>query len=357
MNHRFEYGAVCGVNQDPEPLFYMCDNIHLARTNALATALFGPRHCLRNVDPSILLDNLKNRGPTRAEFYEMFITACDMARKSPVWNEAPPFCEGVPKLDVIATLFLFTMQEPYPAYRLVTDVFALTGQRAVFKEQRSFIKLLLIAQRCIPLVDQSLYQYSGSLFFGFRHHPASASVPVECLFPVGQNISLAAPTFCSACADDVKCRYPEEGVCVEIVGAASLKLAPGVLSSFCEEEYLPVFPLKVHVNSCERADHESFFNGWIVTLEVVANSNCYLSAFKDKAASEDDEDDYVGRHFQEKKHLTVDASSSTSSSSVAAADVVQPSSTSSFARLSGGIRFPSTATLKAADLAAIVCFL
>ena len=348
MNHRFEDGAICGINRDPEPFLHMCDNIHLAKSNALATALFGPRHCLLNVDPSILLDTMKNRSPTRAKFHEMFVTASDLARKSPVWQELPPLCEDVPKLDILATLFLFTMQEPYPAYRLITDVFALSGQRAAFKEQRSFIKLLLIAQRCIPLVDQSLYHYSGPLFFGFGQLAGSPPSPlffesVERLFPVGQSISLNAPIFCNARADDVKCRYPA-GVCVEIVGAAALKLVPGVLSCWHDVEYLPMFPLKVHVKSREKAGA-----GWFVTLEVMTSNDCYLSAFRPKTAS-DDEDDYVGRYFQEKKHSTVDASSSASSSSVAAA-------TSSSARLTHGICFPSTSTLKASDLAAVVGFL
>ena len=351
MNCRFEHGAVCLTNQDPEPFFCMCDGAQLARTNALATSMFGPGRCLMNANPSILVGSMKNRAPVRAEFYEMFVNASEMSQNSPLCKELPVLCEGVPRHQVLAALFLFTMQGPYPAYRLITDIFVNPGQRELFKEQQSFMKLLLIAHRSIPRGDGGLYRHSGPLFFGFGHHPAGLSIPdvVEQYLPVGKSIYLPAPIFCSTSADVVRLRCPE-GVCVELVNAEAIKLVPGALSSFSETEYLPVFPLKVLVKSCEKVG-----TCWSVTLEAVVSSfsERHLSTFKPQLVS-DDEEDFVQQHFREKKYLTVQSMCAPSSLSVACESVVP--STSSSARFSNSTSCPSIAALKASDIAAIVGF-
>jgi hypothetical protein len=348
MTHRFEYGAIGGLNRHLHSFIRICDNVELARSNPLAVSIFGPGHCLLNVETSYLRCILQNQRPTRSEFHEIFVNAYEMARKSPLSNELPLLCEGVPRLDVLAALFIFTMQEPFPLYRLITDIFSLTGRPELFKELCPFLKLILIALRSIPPVKRfsELHTYEGPLFFGFDSHPSCTSISeiIERHFPVGKDISLAAPIFCSPSADVVVRRYPE-GVCVQIANAGAVKLVPGVLSSFSEEEYLPAFPLTVRVNSCE-----SVGATWLVEVEVVTTSipMCYLSAYTPKRTS-DEEEDRIGQNFREKKYLTVDVSSS--------AMVASESVTSSVSRASSVISCPSLSALKASDFAAIVGFL
>jgi hypothetical protein len=349
MDCRFEHGAVCLTDQVPEPFFCMCDGVHLAKTNALGTSMFGPGRCLMNADPSILVGSMRYRAPARAEFYEMFVNASEMSLNSPLWKELPVLCEGVPRHQVLAALFLFTMQGPYPVYRLITDVFAKPGKRELFKEQQSFMKLLLIAHRSIPRGDGCLYRHSGPLFFGFGHHPDGLSIPdvVEQYLPVGKSIFLPAPTFCSASADVIMLRYPE-GVCFELVNSDAIRLVPGVLSSFSETEYLPAFPLKVLVKSCKKVG-----TCWSITLEALVSSHSdrYLSIFKPTSI---DEEDFVQQHFREKKYLTVRSMCALSSLPVARESALP--STSICARFSNSTSCPSIGALKAPDIAAIVGF-
>ena len=344
MDSRSEVGALCGLNRrvSPSPIFCVCDDVVLPKSNPLAVSLLGPGSCLLNADPSILTDGLKGRGPTRAQLYQIFVTACEMARKSPLLHELPMLCEGAPRLDVLAALFVFTTEEPYPIYRFVTDIFSHATERGLYTNHRAFLKLILIAQRAFPRSHDHPYRHNGSIFFGCSPNPSCPSAASASLFldiGVGKSAWLAAPVFCSSRADDVRRNHPE-GLCVEILNAGALKLLPGVLSSFSEEVYLPEFPLNVQVIS---QDLTAF--GWNVKAEVVAQSEHYLSYLSSKALPADDEDE-VATHFRCKKYFTVD----TSSSSHAAA-------LSSSAAASGSARHtacPTLSALKSCDIAAIV---
>jgi hypothetical protein len=343
MGSRSEFGASCGLNGSASPLFCICEDVVLPKTNPLAVSLLGPGSCLLNADPSILMGSLKGRGPTRAQLYQIFVTACEMARKSPLLHELPMLCEGAPRLDVLAALFVFTTEEPYPIYRFITDLFSNAAEHGLCTDHRAFLKLILIAQRAVPRSHgHPLYRHSGPIFFGFSFNPSCPSATPASLFldiPVGKTAWLAAPVFCSSSADQVRRHHPE-GICVEILNAGALRLLPGVLSSFREEVYLPEFPLNVQVIS---QDLTAF--GWHVTCEVVAQSEHYLSYLSSKLSPADDEDE-VATHFCRKKYFTVNTSSSSHTAAL-----------SSSAAASGSARHtacPALSALKSCDIAAIV---
>lgn len=339
MGSRSEFGASCGLSGSAPPLFGICDDVVLPKTNPLAVSLLGPGSCLLNADPSILMGGLKGRGPTRAQLYQIFVTACEMAQKSPLLHELPKLCEGAPRLDVLAALFVFTTEEPYPIYRLITDLFSNTAEHGLCTHHRAFLKLILIAQRAVP---RHPYRHSGPIFFGFSFNPSCPSATSASLFldiPVGKTAWLSAPVFCSSRADDVRRHHPE-GICVEILNAGALRLLPGVLSLFREEVYLPEFPLNVQVIS-----QDLTACGWHLKAEVVAQSEHYLSYLSSRPPPTEDEDE-AATHFRCKEYFTVNTSSSSYTAAL-----------SSSAAASGSARhtpFPTLSALKSCDIASIV---
>ena len=380
MSHRLEFGAV-GMFQNTLPFYLMCDEVVLPSSNTLAATVLGPGHCLLNVDPSILCGTLKNRRPTRPELTAMATKAVELAKNSPILQELPPLCEGIDAQEVIAAFFIFTMEEPYPLYRLITDLFIYKGERESWKEQRAFIKLLLIAHRCIPHADDGPYYYNGPVFFGIGENSDLPSPEIlenpELHFVVGQKFALAAPIFCSASPDDVRLRYPT-GISIQIENPGAVKVVPGVLSSCGELEYLPIFPLKVEVTFCKKVGA-----GWCVTLEVVSSIVSYLSLSPCKTVGQADAgkysgDDYAGPYIHSTSACVLGAGlhaktsidpallgqraistsgrnfGSPGSKSVAAGNAAHSSSATSSARHANAPSYSSISTLKSSDIAALV---
>ena len=372
MCNRLEFGAA-GLFQNTLPFFLMCDEVVLPSSNTLAATVLGPGHCLLNVDPSILCGTLKNRRPTRPDLMAMTSKAVEMANQSPILKELPPLCEGIDTHELIAAFFFFTMEEPYPVYRLVTDLFVYNGQRESWKQQRSFIKLLLVAHRCIPHADDGPFYYNGPVFFGIGENSDAPLKEIlenpELHFVVGQKIALAAPIFCSASPEQVRLRYPT-GISVQIENPGAVKLVPGVLSSCGELEYLPIFPLKVEVNFCKKVG-----TGWCVTLEVVTSMVTYLSPCNTIGQAEPG-DDYAGPYIHSTSACVLGAGlyAKTSidpallrepaistggipgSKSVAAGNAAHAPASTISARHTNSSSHSPISTLKTSDIAALVRF-
>ena len=64
----------------------------------------------------------------------------------------PPVFEGVAAVQLVAVYFLWSMENPFPAYRFITNPLNVSGTRSkeALEQQLPLIKLLCIAHRAIP---------------------------------------------------------------------------------------------------------------------------------------------------------------------------------------------------------------
>ena len=76
-----------------------------------------------------------------------------MAAKSDLTKSyMPPVHDGVPAVEFVAALVLYTMQHPFPVFRLVTEPLNVSGGRDLsnFVSLRPYMKLLAIAIDLVP---------------------------------------------------------------------------------------------------------------------------------------------------------------------------------------------------------------
>ena len=139
-----------GIFQPILPLTLMCDAVTLDANNPLLVAIVGPGPCILNVDPVPL--GLTQPRPTRAQLTTMVMCALESARDSDALRLLPPTSEGVAALQLVATYFFWSMENPFPAYRLITNPLNVSGTRSkeALEQQLPLIKLLCIAHRAIP---------------------------------------------------------------------------------------------------------------------------------------------------------------------------------------------------------------
>ena len=100
------------------PLFGMLDGV---ANVPLELALLGDGSpstpCLSGMD--IALVGLRS-APTRPQLSSLAAFAKQMVRGSEAARLLPPTCYGVPTLDLLAAVFLYTVETPYPLYSCIT---------------------------------------------------------------------------------------------------------------------------------------------------------------------------------------------------------------------------------------------
>ena len=139
-----------GIFQPILPLTLMCDAVTLDASNPLMVAIVGPGSCILNIDPAAL--GLTQPRPTRAQLTTMVLCALECAQDSDALHLLPDECEGVAAVQIVATYFLWSMENPFPVYRFITNPLNVSGTRSkeALQQQLPLIKLLCIAHRAIP---------------------------------------------------------------------------------------------------------------------------------------------------------------------------------------------------------------
>ena len=139
-----------GIFQPILPLTLMCDAVTLDANNPLLVAVVGPGPCILNVDPAPL--GLTQPRPTLAQLRTMVMCALECAQDSDALRLLPPTFEGVAAVQIVAVYFFWSMENPFPAYRLITNPLNVSGTRSkeALEQQLPLIKLLCIAHRAIP---------------------------------------------------------------------------------------------------------------------------------------------------------------------------------------------------------------
>ena len=131
-------------------LSLMCDGVDLDATNPLLVAVIGPGPCILNVDPAALGIALPR--PNLLQLRTMVMSALECAQDSDALLLLPPTVEGVPAVQLVAVFLFWSLEVPFPAYRLITDPLNVSGTRSkeALEQQLPLIKLLCIAHRAIP---------------------------------------------------------------------------------------------------------------------------------------------------------------------------------------------------------------
>jgi len=136
--------------------------------------------------------------PTRPELESLCEAALEMAEDSPLLPMLPPKVSGIDRKNLVAALIVFTMEDPFPFYRLVTQPLNVKGVRskALLTNQMPYLKLLTVALRSVP--RNSKYWCDKVLYRGvsIEGNPALKENydNFEIAYAPGVKMTLSAPT-------------------------------------------------------------------------------------------------------------------------------------------------------------------
>ena len=136
--------------------------------------------------------------PTRPQL----VSICALARQMVGGSEAarllPPTCFGLPTIDLLATVFLYTLEMPYPLYSCITVPLNVSGKRTLqsLQQQLPYLKLFTLGLRCLP--PGATYHFKGALYRGVDINRSAAFKAKydahSSAYQVGTVIVFAAPT-------------------------------------------------------------------------------------------------------------------------------------------------------------------
>ena len=117
--------------------------------------------CLLSMD--IVIVGVRSK-PKRAEIAAMISWARSMAQDTIAARLLPPTMHGIPTIDLLAAVFLYTAETPYPLYSCLTVPLNVTGVRTLqsLLHQLPFMKLFSLGLRCLPKCAPYLFQ--GALY-------------------------------------------------------------------------------------------------------------------------------------------------------------------------------------------------
>ena len=136
------------------------------RVTSLELALLGDgsgAHCILNMDIRVV--GLPS-APTRADLTAMMAWARNAVRGSKAARALPPTMYGVPTIDLLAAVFLYTAENPYPLYSCITAPLNVSGARTLqsLQQQLPFMKLFTLGLICLSSVPS--YRFKGALYRG-----------------------------------------------------------------------------------------------------------------------------------------------------------------------------------------------
>jgi hypothetical protein len=152
------------MEQDLLPLLAMLDDV---ATVPLELALLGDGSastpCLLCIDS--LMVGVKF-APTRQKLMDMCVNAKYLVRDSEAARLLPPVCYGVPTIDLLAAVVLYTFDHPYPLHFCITTPLNVSGKRTLqsLQQQLPYLKLFTLGLRCLP--PGPTYHFKGALYCG-----------------------------------------------------------------------------------------------------------------------------------------------------------------------------------------------
>ena len=108
--------------------------------------------CLASCDAAALSLAAGVTIPPRFQLVSLCAAALEMAEYSPLSKLIPSQVLGIDRLNLVAAIILYTMEDPFPFYRLVTQPLNVNGIRlkAQLINQLPYLKLLTVALRYVP---------------------------------------------------------------------------------------------------------------------------------------------------------------------------------------------------------------
>ena len=232
--------------------------------------------CLASAD-------VKSYGLSDLPSKHTLITICDgvleTALASSLMQHLPPVMHGIDSSNFVGALTMYTMETPYPFYKLLTIPLNVQGVRSTdsLSAQMKFLKLISLALRAVPKTsefwcDKPVYrgvsvEKSVLLKTKFDNY--------ETAFASKTKITFAAPTSTTLSAK--KASKFTDGIQYVIqgehgAGPGGVYLKPGDVSVFDEEEVLLEAPLVCEVVAATKPE-----NTVIVFLRVISTKMTYLS--------------------------------------------------------------------------------
>lgn len=214
-------------------------------------------------------------------------TLCEGVLESALFNpllpQMPPTIHGIDSHHFVAALIMYTMETPYPFYRLITCPLNVHGVRNKdsLQCQLRFMKLLTLALRYVPRTGE--FWYTGPVYRGVSIENRQLRAKYEnfeTAFAPRTRITFAAPT--STTLRSQRASEFTDGIQYVIQGErgeggpGGVYLMPGVLSVFDEEEVLLEAPLVCEVVAATKPDRTV-----IVVLRAINSRMTYLSASAD----------------------------------------------------------------------------
>jgi hypothetical protein len=176
-------------------LFGMLNPVRVA---SLELALLGDgsgTHCILNMDIRVV--GLPS-APSRADLTAMMAWARNVVRGSKAARALPPTMYGVPTIDLLAAVFLYTAENPYPLYFCITGPLNVSGARTLqsLQQQLPFMKLFTLGLLCLSSVPS--YRFKGALYRGVDVSRSAAFKAKydshATAYQVGTIITFVAPT-------------------------------------------------------------------------------------------------------------------------------------------------------------------
>jgi hypothetical protein len=136
--------------------------------------------------------------PTRPQLVSIAAVAKQMVADSEAARLLPPTCYGVPTLDLLAAVFLYTLENPYRLYSCITVPLNVSGKRTLpsLLQQLPYLKLFTLGLRCLP--PGPTYHFKGALYRGIdisRSAAFQAKYDAHATaYQAGTVIVFAAPT-------------------------------------------------------------------------------------------------------------------------------------------------------------------
>jgi hypothetical protein len=167
------------------------------RVTSLELALLGDgsgADCILNMDIAIVM---VRSAPTRSELTAMIAWARNAVRSSKAARVLPPTMYGVPTIDLLAAVFLYTAENPYPLYSCITSPLNVSGARTLqsLQQQLPFMKLFTLG---LLGLSSAGYHFKGALYRGIDVSKSAAFKAKydshATAYEVGTTITFVAPT-------------------------------------------------------------------------------------------------------------------------------------------------------------------
>ena len=157
---------VADANLGTKGLIALFGVLNPIRVTSLELALLGDgsgSKCILNIDIRVV--GVRS-APTRADLAAMVAWARNAVRNSKAARALPPTMYGVPTIDLLAAVFLYTAENPYPIYSCITGPLNVSGTRTLqsLQQQLPFMKLFTLGLLCLSSVPS--YRFKGALYRG-----------------------------------------------------------------------------------------------------------------------------------------------------------------------------------------------